>query len=85
MTGYKITAGDVEAGPQDRMEVLVQKKSSTGCLWKVLAVLLLLALCLGGARLYVWYQLERSQSTVRRFCCMSGFNLKSGLISGACF
>uniref|UniRef100_A0A3B5KXW0 Tumor necrosis factor n=1 Tax=Xiphophorus couchianus TaxID=32473 RepID=A0A3B5KXW0_9TELE len=45
------------------MEVLVQKKSSTGCLWKVLAVLLLMALCLGGARLYVWYQLERSQST----------------------
>ncbi|KAM4736355.1 tumor necrosis factor b (TNF superfamily, member 2) [Anableps anableps] len=65
MTGYKITAGDVEAGPQERVEVLVEKKSSTGWLWKVFGVLLLLALCIGGARLYVWYKLERSQSTTQ--------------------
>ncbi|XP_038161059.1 tumor necrosis factor b (TNF superfamily, member 2) [Cyprinodon tularosa] len=63
MTGYKITAGDVEAGPQGRMEVLVEKKPSTGWMWKVFGVLLLLALSIGGARLYVWYQLERSGPT----------------------
>uniref|UniRef100_A0A3Q2R3A3 Lymphotoxin-alpha n=1 Tax=Fundulus heteroclitus TaxID=8078 RepID=A0A3Q2R3A3_FUNHE len=65
MTGYNITAGDVEAGLQHRMEVLVEKKSSTGWVWKAFGVLLLVALCIGGARLYVWYQLERSESTTQ--------------------
>ncbi|XP_027865182.1 tumor necrosis factor b (TNF superfamily, member 2) [Xiphophorus couchianus] len=83
MTGYKITAGDVEAGPQDRMEVLVQKKSSTGCLWKVLAVLLLMALCLGGARLYVWYQLERSQSTTQAGHTAAPIRMDSDETTGA--
>ncbi|MEQ2298925.1 hypothetical protein AMECASPLE_010225 [Ameca splendens] len=62
MTGYKITEGDVEARLQERIEVLVEKKSTTAWLWKMLGALLLLALCIGGARLYVWYQLERSES-----------------------
>ncbi|KAK5603502.1 hypothetical protein CRENBAI_006078 [Crenichthys baileyi] len=63
MTGYKITKGDVEAGLQERIEVLVEKKSTTAWMWKILGALLLVALCIGGARLYVWYQLERSEST----------------------
>ncbi|XP_054916907.1 tumor necrosis factor b (TNF superfamily, member 2) [Poeciliopsis prolifica] len=83
MTGYKITAGDVEAGPQDRMEVLVQKKSSTGWLWKLLAVLLLLALCLGGARLYVWYQLERSEPTTQAGNTAAPFRMDSEEAAGA--
>lgn len=77
MKGYRITEGDVEAGPQERMEVLVEKKSSsTGWMWKVLGLLLLMALSIGGARLYIWYQLERSEPTVRIIFCITEFNLK---------
>nr|AAR02413.2 tumor necrosis factor alpha [Lateolabrax japonicus] len=41
-------------GLGERTVVLVQKKSSTGWIWKVFGVLLVMALCLGGVLLFAW-------------------------------
>lgn len=54
MVGYT-TAPDVEVNIEEKMEALVDKKSSTGWMWKVLGAVLLVALCLAGVQLFVCY------------------------------
>ncbi|XP_020566295.1 tumor necrosis factor-like [Oryzias latipes] len=61
MVEYSAAATDVEAGVEQKMAVLVEKKRSIGWMWKILVVLVLAALCLGGARLFVWYWSERPE------------------------
>ncbi|KAF7227595.1 tumor necrosis factor b (TNF superfamily, member 2) [Nothobranchius furzeri] len=63
MMGYVATTGDVEAGAEESSEVLVEKKSSTGWMWKGFGILLIVALCVAGARLFVWYRDERPEPT----------------------
>ncbi|XP_017295584.1 tumor necrosis factor b (TNF superfamily, member 2) [Kryptolebias marmoratus] len=63
MMGYAAADGDLEAAAQDRTHVLVEKKSSTGWMWKVLGALVLLALCAGGVRLGLWFWTERAAPT----------------------
>uniref|UniRef100_A0A8C7YFK7 Tumor necrosis factor n=1 Tax=Oryzias sinensis TaxID=183150 RepID=A0A8C7YFK7_9TELE len=62
MVEYSAAATDVEAGVEQKMAVLVEKKRSIGWMWKILVVLVVVALCLGGARLFVWYWSERKRA-----------------------
>ncbi|XP_041843841.1 tumor necrosis factor b (TNF superfamily, member 2) [Melanotaenia boesemani] len=62
MVEYTTTPGDVEVGVEERMEVLVEKKTSTGWMWKVFGALLIMALCLGGIQLFVWCWKERLET-----------------------
>ncbi|XP_034385061.1 tumor necrosis factor b (TNF superfamily, member 2) [Cyclopterus lumpus] len=55
MVAYTTAPGDVEMGFDQRMVVLVEKKSSTGPMWKVAVALFIVALCLGGVLLLAWY------------------------------
>ncbi|KAG7216543.1 hypothetical protein INR49_002030 [Caranx melampygus] len=55
MVDYTATASDVEMALEDRTVILVEKKSSTEWIWKVLGVLLIMVLCLGGILLFAWY------------------------------
>ncbi|XP_041797645.1 tumor necrosis factor b (TNF superfamily, member 2) [Chelmon rostratus] len=55
MVAYTSTPSDVEMGLEERTVVLVEKKSSTGWIWKVSVALLLVALCFGGVLLFAWY------------------------------
>ncbi|XP_031723303.1 tumor necrosis factor b (TNF superfamily, member 2) [Anarrhichthys ocellatus] len=55
MVAYTTAPGDMEMGLEERMVVLVEKKSSTGQIWKVSLALLVVALCLGGVLLLAWY------------------------------
>ncbi|XP_070691231.1 tumor necrosis factor b (TNF superfamily, member 2) [Pempheris klunzingeri] len=55
MAAYTTAPEDVEMGLKERMVVLVEKKSSTGLIWKVTGALLVMALCLGGILLFAWY------------------------------
>uniref|UniRef100_UPI0037E98A38 tumor necrosis factor b (TNF superfamily, member 2) n=1 Tax=Semicossyphus pulcher TaxID=241346 RepID=UPI0037E98A38 len=52
---YTTTPGDVEMALEERTVVLVEKKSSTGQIWKVTGALLIVALCIGGVLLFAWY------------------------------
>ncbi|RVE63110.1 hypothetical protein OJAV_G00165100 [Oryzias javanicus] len=63
MVEYTAATYDVEAGAEEKMGVFVEKKRSTSWMWKILVVLLLIALGLGGARLFVWFWNERPQIT----------------------
>lgn len=65
MVEYTTTPSDVEMGLEERTVVLVEKKSSTGRLWKVTGALLFVALCFGGVLLFVWYQNGRPEMLVR--------------------
>ncbi|XP_076593332.1 tumor necrosis factor b (TNF superfamily, member 2) [Chaetodon auriga] len=65
MVAYTTAPGDVEMGLEERTVVLVEKKSSTGWIWKVSGALLFVALCFGGVLLFAWYwngQPEMTQS-----------------------
>ncbi|KAM6994550.1 tumor necrosis factor b (TNF superfamily, member 2) [Tautogolabrus adspersus] len=55
MMAYTTTPGDVEMALEDRMVVLVEKKSSSGRILKVLGALLIVALCIGGILLFACY------------------------------
>ncbi|XP_070822352.1 tumor necrosis factor b (TNF superfamily, member 2) [Chaetodon trifascialis] len=55
MVAYTTAPSDMEMGLEERTVVLVEKKSSTGWIWKVSGVLLLVALCFGGVLLFAWY------------------------------
>ncbi|XP_026172888.1 tumor necrosis factor b (TNF superfamily, member 2) [Mastacembelus armatus] len=48
MVTYTTAPGDVEMGLDVRTVDLVEKKSSTGWIWKMFGALLIVALCLGG-------------------------------------
>lgn len=75
MVDYTATASDVEMALEDRTVILVEKKSSTERIWKVLGVLLILVLCLGGTLLFIWYW-NGSETMVRR-SSISEFDVKS--------
>lgn len=64
MTAYRSSAGDVEAGAEERTVVLVERSSAGGWTWKVLGALLVVALCLGGVLLFAWYWSDRTETTV---------------------
>lgn len=72
---YTATASDVEMALEDRTVILVEKKSSSEWIWKVLGVLLIMVLCLGGVMLFAWYW-NGSDMTVRR-SSGSEFDVKS--------
>nr|ATL37890.1 TNF-alpha [Verasper variegatus] len=55
MVNYTSTPGDVELGLEERRVVLVEKKSSTGWMCKVMGGLFIAALCLGGVLMFSWY------------------------------
>ncbi|XP_042281047.1 tumor necrosis factor b (TNF superfamily, member 2) [Thunnus thynnus] len=55
MVAYTTAPADVETGLEERTVVLVEKKSSTGWIWKVSGTLLIILLCLGGILLFSWY------------------------------
>lgn len=65
MVAYTTTPGDMEMGLEDKTVVFVEKKSSTSSVWKVMGVLFLVALCLGGVLLFAWYWDGRPESMVR--------------------
>lgn len=55
MVEYTRASRDVEMGLEQRTVVLVEKKSSTGRMWKTTLALLSVALCFGGILLFAWY------------------------------
>ncbi|XP_034553925.1 tumor necrosis factor b (TNF superfamily, member 2) [Notolabrus celidotus] len=55
MVAYTTPPGDVEMALEERTVVLVEKKSSTGWMWKLFGALLIVALCFGGVLLFAWY------------------------------
>ncbi|XP_039973827.1 tumor necrosis factor b (TNF superfamily, member 2) [Xiphias gladius] len=55
MVEYTSAPGDVEMGLEEKMVVLVEKKSSTEWIWKMFGALLLVALCFGGVLLFAWH------------------------------
>ncbi|XP_074508897.1 tumor necrosis factor b (TNF superfamily, member 2) [Sebastes fasciatus] len=55
MVAYTTAPGDAEMGLEERIVVLVEKKSTLGQIWKVSMALLIVALCLGGVLLCAWY------------------------------
>lgn len=65
MVAYATAPDDVEMGLDERTVVFVEKKSSTGWMWKVSGALLVLALCFGGVLLFAWYWNGRQEMMVR--------------------
>ncbi|NP_001033074.1 tumor necrosis factor b (TNF superfamily, member 2) [Takifugu rubripes] len=55
MVNYMTTASDVEMGLQQKTVVLVEKKSSTGWMGKIILAIFVVVLCCGGALLFVSY------------------------------
>uniref|UniRef100_A0A3Q3X373 Lymphotoxin-alpha n=1 Tax=Mola mola TaxID=94237 RepID=A0A3Q3X373_MOLML len=55
MVEYATAQSDVEMGLEERTVVLVEKKSSTGRLWRVSGALLFVALCFGLVLLFFLY------------------------------
>lgn len=66
MVAYTTAPGDVEIGLEEKTVVFVEKKSSTGWMWKMSGALLVVALCLGGVLLFAWYWNGRPELMVRR-------------------
>ncbi|XP_029360032.1 tumor necrosis factor b (TNF superfamily, member 2) [Echeneis naucrates] len=52
---YTTAPADVEMGLEDRRVILVEKKSSAEGIWKVIGVLVTMALFFGGTLLLVWH------------------------------
>lgn len=65
MMEYTTAQSDVEMGLEERTVVFVEKKSSSGRIWKLSGALLFLALCFGGVLLFVWYWNGRPEMLVR--------------------
>ncbi|XP_035019705.1 tumor necrosis factor b (TNF superfamily, member 2) [Hippoglossus stenolepis] len=63
MVNYTSAPGDVESGLEERTVVLVEKKSSTGWMCKVMGGLFITALCLGGVLMFSW-NWNRSENTI---------------------
>lgn len=55
MVEYTTASRDVEMGLEQRTVILVEKKSSTGRMWKMTLVLISVALCFGGILVFAWY------------------------------
>ncbi|AWO96092.1 Tumor necrosis factor alpha [Scophthalmus maximus] len=55
MVDYTTAPGDLEMGLEARTVVLVEKKSATGWMWKVIRALIIMALCSGGVLLFAWH------------------------------
>ncbi|XP_028254738.1 tumor necrosis factor b (TNF superfamily, member 2) [Parambassis ranga] len=54
MAAYTSTAGDLEAGVEERTVVVVERRVSAAWMWKVSGALLTAALCFGGVLLCAW-------------------------------
>lgn len=66
MVEYTTSLSNVEMGLDHRRVVLVEKKSSSGRMWKLIGALFCLALCFAGVLLFVWYMNGRPEAPVRR-------------------
>lgn len=73
--------GDVETGLQQKIVLLVEKKSSTGWMGKVFMAMLLAVLCCGGAMLLVSYLNGRQARQVRVRRPLQAFTQTSALLS----
>ncbi|XP_029307328.1 tumor necrosis factor b (TNF superfamily, member 2) [Cottoperca gobio] len=62
MVTYTTAPGDVEMALEERMVVLVEKKSSTERIWKASVALLVVVLCLGGILMLAWYWSGRPET-----------------------
>lgn len=65
MVAYTTAPCDLEMGPEERTVVLIEKKSSTGWMWKVSVALLIAALCFAGVLLFAWYWNGKPEILVR--------------------
>lgn len=66
MVEYTTSLSNAEMGLDHRRVVLVEKKSSSGRMWKLIGALFFLALCFAGVLLFVWYLNGRPEGLVRR-------------------
>lgn len=66
MVEYTTSLSSAEMGLDHRRVVLVEKKSSSGRMWKLIGALFFLALCFAGVLLFVWYLNGRPEGLVRR-------------------
>lgn len=65
MVNYTTAARDVETGLGQETVVLVEKKSSTGWMGKLVLAMFLVAVCCAGALLFAWYWNGRQEMQVR--------------------
>lgn len=66
MAAYTSTAGDVEAGVEERTLVVVEERRVPAAwMWKASGALLMAALCFGGVLLCAWFWSESPERTVR--------------------
>lgn len=66
MVEYTTSLNNMEMGLDHRRVVLVEKKSSSDRMWKLIGALFFLALCFAGVLLFVWYLNGRPEAQVRR-------------------
>lgn len=55
MVAYTSAPSDVEISLEEKTVVLLEKKSSTGWMWKLFAAVPTVALCIGGILLFAWH------------------------------
>nr|XP_046231178.1 tumor necrosis factor-like [Scatophagus argus] len=65
MAEYMLAPGDGETDRKGRVEVLRERKSSTGWVCRVSGALLCVALCVGAIRLFAWYWSGRPEVTTQ--------------------
>lgn len=65
MVNFTAAARDVETGLGQESVVLVEKKSSTGWMGKLLLAMFLVVACCAGALLLVWHWNGRQELQVR--------------------
>lgn len=63
MVEFTVAPSDVEMGLEPRRLVLVEKRSSSGRMWTIIGVLILLVMCFGGAVLLVWHLNGKAEAT----------------------
>lgn len=79
MVNYMTTASDVESGLQQKTVILVEKKSSTGWMGKILLAIYVPVLCCGGALLFVSYWNGSQEMQVRARHLLQAFTQTSYL------
>ncbi|XP_056141941.1 tumor necrosis factor b (TNF superfamily, member 2) [Lampris incognitus] len=57
-----MTPGDVECGLGERTVVVVEKKPSSGWIWKMFMALLMVGVCIAGALVFTWYMNGRPET-----------------------
>lgn len=66
MVEYTTSLSNAEMGLDNRRVVLVERRSSSERMWKVIGALFILALCFAGILLFVWYLNGKQEVLVRR-------------------